>query len=466
VSQETTAKADLSLTTAEDLSVQIDLLTVDEPNNKPQSVIVSGNTFFYGAVSNTYQISSNDITVGQYRNFLMAVARTSDPYGLFNTGMQTSPNVASIIKTTNSMVQEGVTSTIATYTVMTNRASLPITYVSYWSAIRFCNWIANGQPTNIVECNPLTTEDGSYCIVDGAPTLRPEATWRLPTENEWFKAAYYDKKTKSYWIYSTGNQAPGNSEAPQENQPNSLFKNANYNLNGTWTASASPWITPVGIFSNSPGPFGTYDMGGNVAQLTDTWQLINDPGSVSGASWKVVTRGGSWRSSTALEISARYGYQYIDPNGPNDGASETIGFRVACSVSEKHTLASTVAYLFNQDASYCQNNDEDSLLFNSGFGYGTGFFTPFFAHLGVYWARTGKIIAEGTEVVAEGGSVCVFGPEEGILFLGYTAVAAIYHFNVNGQTSYDANPVTKRAGVGAFVYDVGATLWKIGGFFF
>ncbi|MGO9112151.1 MAG: hypothetical protein ACLP9L_23235 [Thermoguttaceae bacterium] len=61
-----------------------------------------------------------------------------------------------------------------------------------------------------------------------------------------------------YWLYPTqSNTAPSN--VLSANGTN----NANYYSNNTWTDPAN-YLTPVGSFAASPGPYGTYDMGGNV----------------------------------------------------------------------------------------------------------------------------------------------------------------------------------------------------------
>jgi formylglycine-generating enzyme required for sulfatase activity len=66
-------------------------------------------------------------------------------------------------------------------------------------------------------------------------------------------------KDAGYWTYPTqSNDAPSNS-------PSFIgTNNANY-YNGGYTDPTNT-LTPVGAFSASPGPYGTFDMGG------DLWQ--------------------------------------------------------------------------------------------------------------------------------------------------------------------------------------------------
>jgi formylglycine-generating enzyme required for sulfatase activity len=80
-------------------------------------------------------------------------------------------------------------------------ADKPITYVSWGDAARFSNWLHNGQPGlggPAVPQNSDSTEDGAYrlngAVTDAAlnaVTRSDGAKWFLPTEDEWYKAAYH-----------------------------------------------------------------------------------------------------------------------------------------------------------------------------------------------------------------------------------------------------------------------------------
>ena len=94
----------------------------------------AADTTGYGAVTNPFAIGKYDVTVGQYTSFLNAVGAT-DTYGLYNTGMATDLNVAGI--------SQSGSSGSYTYSVI-GSANHPITYVSWFDAARFANWVANG----------------------------------------------------------------------------------------------------------------------------------------------------------------------------------------------------------------------------------------------------------------------------------------------------------------------------------
>jgi Sulfatase-modifying factor enzyme 1 len=139
----------------------------------------------YGGVGYAYNIGKYEVTVGQYTAFLSAVAAT-DTYGLYNTGM-TGPSIAGIARS-------GASGSYI-YSVI-GSPDHPITYVGWGDAARFANWLHNGQPAGAQ--NSSTTEDGAYTLNGAtskaalnAVSRNAGAKWFIPSENEWYKAAYY-----------------------------------------------------------------------------------------------------------------------------------------------------------------------------------------------------------------------------------------------------------------------------------
>ena len=248
------------------------MVTVGNPGNVGDTR-VGVNTFGYGSVAYDYQIGKYDVTIGQYTSFLNAVAAT-DTFSLYNSKMGTELNIAGISQTGGSGSY--------TYSVL-GSANRPITYVSWWDSARFSNWMANGQPTGAQ--TSTTTENGAY-NVNGAtygdavaknvtnPNTNAAPTFYVPTENEWYKAAYYSPTlggvgVPGYCAYATqSNTDPGNAVGSLANQ-------ANYN-NGVYSVTQSSdfdssqnYLTDVGAFTNSGSFYHTFDQSGNVRQWND-----------------------------------------------------------------------------------------------------------------------------------------------------------------------------------------------------
>ena len=159
----------------------LSFVTVGDPGN-------AADTTGYGAVGYSYRMGQYDVTVGQYVQFLDAVAST-DTYGLYNSHMALDfPTIG---------ISQSGSSGSYSYSVTGSdfqAADCPIFDVSWGDAARFCNWLQNGQPTGAEE--PGTTETGAYTLNGDTTNLLTEtrnagATYFIPSENEWYKAAYY-----------------------------------------------------------------------------------------------------------------------------------------------------------------------------------------------------------------------------------------------------------------------------------
>ena len=172
----------------------------------------------YGGVDYAYNIGTYEVTAGQYRDFLNAVGGV-DSYGLYNTAMWANIYGCKIKRYAGS----GTPGDPYQYQVAADYADRPVNYVSWGDAARFSNWLHNGQPTGILTGDPVQdaglTEDGAYDLngaIDNANLLAVsrEADWKwaIPTENEWYKAAYHknDGVTSNYFDYPTGSDSvPG-----------------------------------------------------------------------------------------------------------------------------------------------------------------------------------------------------------------------------------------------------------------
>jgi formylglycine-generating enzyme required for sulfatase activity len=286
----------------------------------------------YGGVAYDFQIGKYEVTIGQYTEFLNAVAKT-DTYSLYALSMGSDQNIRGISRS-------GVSGSYS-YSVIAasgsapfggvSAANRPITYVSWWDSARFANWVANGQPTGIQ--TGTTTENGAYNL-NGAtsgtaparnvtnPNTGATPTYVIPTENEWYKAAYYSPVLNSgsggYYTYATqSNATPGNVPGSGANQANYAPGDV-YSVTQSGYEENQNYLTDVGAFSSSVSAYGTFDQSGNVFEWND---LTGAPGSSRGL------RGGDWGSGASF-LSSSVGYT-DDPSGESD----YIGFRLASPVA-------------------------------------------------------------------------------------------------------------------------------------
>ncbi len=313
-------------------TVTIQMSQVGNPGNLADQTTNNDGSSGHGSVGYTYYIGSYDITVAQYTAFLNAVALT-DQYSLYNPNMASDQNIGGI--------QQSGTQGAFSYSVIGESGSDPITYVSWLDAARFCNWLENGQPTTGIE-NIKTTEEGSYTLngdtdlfgESGSETKNPGSIWWIPTEDEWYKAAYYDptlnEQTGNYWGYATrSNNPPGNVIGATPDQANYIVNgngNDNANVSGTgYSVTQNPifsstqnYLTPVGSFTASASFYMTYDQSGDVYQWSDSILGTQERG----------LRGGAWSDGAtgSTPLSSAYRFE----GGPTM-ETNYIGFRVASS---------------------------------------------------------------------------------------------------------------------------------------
>jgi len=277
-----------------------------------------------GAVGYTCKVGKFEVTAGQYTAFLNAVAKT-DTYGLYNTDM---------VLGYGCQIQRTDTGSGYTYIVLADWANRPVNCVSWGDAARFANWLTHGQPTGAQDGS--TTEDGSYylngAISDAALVAvvrkSPEQGGRyyIPTEDEWYKAAYYKSggTTAGYWDYPTSSDT-----ASGRDMADASGNNANYyttSTPGAYPIDSGKYTTVAGEFQNSDSPYGTFDQGGNVWE----WNEAIPYGSFRGL------RGGSFGSSGTYLRAANCSSGFGGESPSYEG--DSVGFRVS-EVPEPATMS-------------------------------------------------------------------------------------------------------------------------------
>ena len=303
--------------------VVIDTIPVGNPDNDGELSGAGAGGYgpdrICGAVDYVYNIGKFEVTAGQYTEFLNAVAG-EDTYGLYNTSMLSMSYGCKIRRTGSSGSY--------VYLVDADWLNRPVNYVSWGDAARFANWLHNGQPTGAQDLT--TTEDGSY-FLDGAIsdpellaiTREPDATWVIPSEDEWYKAAYYDGGSGAYYDYPTSSDSvpsyvddsgdlsgTGTAFTEGGTDPGNY---ATYDGDVGTAGIGSPYYrTEFGEWENSDSPYGTFDQGGNVWE----WNEAKLYGSYRGL------RGGGFFWVDSLDAAARY-------NNLPTLEYRSFGFRVA-----------------------------------------------------------------------------------------------------------------------------------------
>ena len=319
-------------------AVTLDMVTVGNPGNA-NDTINTGTNPNYGAVADSYQIGKYDVTIGQYAVFLNAAdPNGTNPNGIYNAFMETDLNVAGISYTSGassgSKYSVMAASGVAPFGGVT-AANRPITYVSWFDAARFANWMTNGQGAG-------STETGAYTLNNAtsgnAVAVNAGAAFYIPTENEWYKAAYFSPNyggvgVPGYYAYATQSDSdPGNIIGSGTNQAN-WRTGGGYSVTLDGYNGSQNFLTDVGAFSGSQSFYGTFDQSGNVFQWND---LDGTAGSSRGR------RGGDWDNNNELSLSSSFSY----PDNPSF-EDYYLGFRLAAPVAvpEPSTCASLLAGL-------------------------------------------------------------------------------------------------------------------------
>ena len=243
--------------------IEIDFVTIGDAGNAADST-------GYGAVAHEYNIGKYEVTNGQWDTFA-SVAGT--PTGNPSCAYDENP-----------------------YWTGTN---VPTNSVSWYEALQFCNYLTSGDKSQGVYLfSGNNVNPGDFLGIDRDLAISTYGTaYVIPTEDEWYKAAYYTGS--GYSTYANGTDV-----AP--------IAGDDTNYDGV----IGPWDVGNGTMEQN----GTFDMMGNVWEWNET--LIGSTRGIRGGSY--CNYGSSLRSSARVDGA---------PLNGNDG----IGFRVA-SVPEPTTI--------------------------------------------------------------------------------------------------------------------------------
>jgi sulfatase modifying factor 1 len=309
-------------------AVTIDTVRVGNAGNLADTWEHSGNYAGQGSVAYNYNIGKYEVTAAQYCEFLNAKAKTDD-HGLWNSSMSAYLLGCNIQRTgTSGSYSYSIGS--GSQTDITNWGNRPVNYVTFWNACRFANWMNNGQGNGDTETGAYTL--GGYNDRDGRTIHRNTGwQWAVTSEDEWYKAAYYDPNKPGgagYWNYATrSNISPANQVLAID-----AGNSANYYIND-YGIGFPYYRTNVGEFENSASAYGTFDQTGNV------WEWNEGIPTISGSLAARGLRGGSYNQIIDSQRSSFRNSYY-----PMTGL-EYAGIRLSQAVPEPSSIIGLGALL-------------------------------------------------------------------------------------------------------------------------
>ncbi|AQT70347.1 Formylglycine-generating sulfatase enzyme [Anaerohalosphaera lusitana] len=254
--------------------IDMELVTIGDAGN-PGDTRAAANPVGAGSVDYTYRIGKYEVTNGQWDTFIgLAGKPVGSPIGPYDGDA---------------------------FWVGEN---IPANGISWLEAAQFCNYLTSGDKSSGAYLfTGDNTNPGQFLGIDRDTAITEFGTaYVIPTEDEWYKAAYWTGDG-----YST--YANGTDTLPVEDV------DSNY----LWDSrETQPWDVGSGKMEQN----GTFDMMGNIYEWTET-----------GLDEKRILRGGAAGTHHTDAIGSTYQFELF-----RTGEYGGVGFRIA-AVPEPTTLA-------------------------------------------------------------------------------------------------------------------------------
>ena len=307
----------LALSSSANAALFIDWAIVGDAGNAADT---TGKPNPVGAVAEEFRIMKYEFTNGLYTQFLNAVDPDgTNPNKIYN-GLMGSSERGGISYTAGAAVG-------AKYAVKSNMSTKPVNHVSWWDAARVANWIQGGALNfNVTDASASAPQNqGAYTVgafdTGSAVAVNSGATIFLPSQDQWYKAAYYKAggTDAGYWDYATQSDTRPSAVTADSLGNGSAGGTGNFvNAQNTadWNGQDGN-VTSVGT-NGGASAYGAFDMNGNV------WEWNDLDGEAGG---QRELRGGHYREPLDYTSSSHiWGNFSIDPSAAED---PYVGFRLA-----------------------------------------------------------------------------------------------------------------------------------------
>jgi formylglycine-generating enzyme len=260
--------------------ISMDFVTIGNAGNAADTqVMTTDGTTGYGAVVYNYRIGKYEVTNAQWNAFTAVAGAPTGNGGAYR------------------------------YNSYWTGAQQPANDVSWYEAAQFCNYLTSGDKSKgAYQFSGNNTNPGSFQGIDRVTSISTYGTtYVIPTEDEWYKAAYFKPDASGYSLY-----ANGTSTAPVAGV------NTNYYSTSPFYYSGQPWNVGSGTQEQN----GTFNMMGNGGEWNEALIYGSNRGLCGGSYYDY---------DINLASSSRY---YCNPTTE----TVSIGFRVASIVPEPCSL--------------------------------------------------------------------------------------------------------------------------------
>ena len=208
--------------------------------------------FPMGSVGYTYRMSTTEIPVRQWCEFVQA-------YAPFKAG---NPNESAFTSIWIGRDASG------TYTYDPARKDFPVD-VSWEYAARYCNWLQNGKASQAQAFEKGVYDASTFTFnANGSAnhnyTHAPDARYWIPTFDAWIKGTYYDPAKSGsgqdgYWAYPNSSDSP-----PTPDLPGTPGATTNAGI------PLSEDALSVGSYPDAKSPWGLLDTSGGLREWTSS----------------------------------------------------------------------------------------------------------------------------------------------------------------------------------------------------